>query len=66
MGIELREHVLEDTGETRKSCGYPDCSIPSATITLVALTEVSIYLTILQLHVAFLPLIYDFSNFTTL
>jgi hypothetical protein len=43
MGIELREHVLGGTGETRKSYRYPDCSMPSATITLVALTGVSIY-----------------------
>jgi hypothetical protein len=56
---------LEGTGEREKVMAIPDCSTPSATITLVALTEVSMYLPILQLHMTFLPLIYDFSNFTT-
>jgi hypothetical protein len=65
MGIELREQVLEGTGVREKVMAIPDCSMPSATITLVALTEVNMYLTILQLHMIFLPLIYDFSNFTT-
>jgi hypothetical protein len=46
MVIELREHVLESTGETHKNYGYLDCSMQSATITLVALTEVGIYFTI--------------------